>query len=188
MLSGLSLISSCTFNPNKNTPATLNYDDIEPAVVEVSKVVVTDQYKPPLKLPNIEHKMINPPYRAAFNMMNSAFVAGGTSNVLHLNIIEASIEAENTYDTVSNFKFWQDQSAKHYSAELLVEADLQSLEPPYNNLGSGHVSLTRELVIADTTSVLKREEALNKMVEALISDLRQGLSETLGQKLLILRP
>ena len=179
-------LSACTFNNiSQDTAQDTIYDVTRTIALSVTKVEVNDQYTPPLQYPNIEHTLINPPYRRAYNALQSMFRPQGAQDTLELNIIDASITQSNTQETYQNFRFWNNRHEREYFAQIQVQALLKSSQPPSTIKGQGAVSVTRTLKLSENASIAKREEALNRIVVEMVGDLQREMEKILDQKLLI---
>ena len=179
------VLSGCSISAPKANVAPLTYDSIKPVNLNIADIVITDAYQPPLVAPYVEHTLINPPYRAAYNLMQNSFSAKGSDNEAHFTIKKASIVSEQTDDNISSFRFWQNQSARLYTAQIIVDIELKQKQPPFSELGRGDVVVTRSLKIPEQASVLEKEEALNGMVRAMMADVKVGMKDVLNKNLKI---
>ena len=176
-------LTACTFSAPSSNVTPLTFDAINSVNLNVADINISDEYTPPLKSPYIEHTLVNPPYRAAYNLIQSAYKPFGSQDEIQFVIKKASIVTEQVSDTVSLFKFWQDQMATLYTAQVIVEIYLKEGMPPYTQKGQGEVVVTRKLKVSPQSSAVEREEELNHMVELMMLDLKSGLTKTLEENL-----
>lgn len=182
----LLFIGACTSTPPAGRVAVDTYAHLSPVDVNVASIEIYDDYIPPMTGPNIEHEMINPPYRAAYNMINNAFKSTSPNNTLEFHIRDGSVKMERIADNQSSFKIWQRQTLRKYTGRLHLDIVLLKSVPPYEQIGAGTVKVRREMTTPESLSVAEREEAINQMSENMISDLRQGIRDVLDKKLNLL--
>jgi len=175
-------LAACVSSPPAGRVAVDTYEHLEALALDVATVEIRDQYTPPMAAPFVEHRMINPPYSAAYNMMSHAFESVGANDVIELHIIEASIQETQIEDYPTGFRLWQKQRAKKYDGRLVVEAVLKRSVPPYSTLGQATVTAQRSLTAAENLSLSEREQAINSMMENMVHDLRQGLMSVFDEK------
>ncbi|MGM0422078.1 MAG: hypothetical protein ACQEQL_03160 [Pseudomonadota bacterium] len=179
-------LTACVSSPPAGEVAVDTYEHLQALALDVADVEIRDRYSPPMTAPFVEHRMINPPYNAAYNMMNHAFKPTGANNVIELHIIEASVRKTEAEDSAGGFQLWQTQRDSKYNGQLVVEAVLKRSVPPYNTIGQATVTAKRSLTAPENLSLLEREQAINRMMENMVDDLRQGLLSVFDKKFSIL--
>lgn len=183
------ILAGCIHTPPAGKAAVSTFDHISPVPLNVSIVNIEDQYTPPLKLPNIEHTLVNPPYRAAYNMARRTFQNTGANDELSIIIREAEIlQTQGDLETSNGFDFWNQNRTEIYKGYLRVELVLKQSVPPYSELGRGDVKVNRTLKLSESTSLTERETSLNQMVEGMMRDFHAGLVRIAEEEFRIVAP
>ena len=144
-----------------------------PVQLEISSVEIKNSYTPPWKSPNVEHKLVNPPYTAAYNMLTR--------------VMQTTAEEESTYDlvfdiehaeivaksslTVRSLLFWEPPAPRRYKGSIKVNVMLYDADA---QVGSGVFEVKRDLELPEAFSVAERDVSLNRLVEKMVSDSYTG--------------
>lgn len=177
------LLSACVQSPPVGSAAVNTFAHVAPIDVAASNVSVTDEYTPPLKLPNIEHTLVNPPYRAAYNLARRTFNATGANDELAIVIRDAKIVRSLDVDSqTGNYSIWHDPTMDVYKGYVRADMILKQSVPPYGTLGNGEVKVNRTLKLPKTISLANRDIALNRMVEEMMADLHKGMIDVARNK------
>ncbi len=180
------MLIGCVQTPPAGHAAVNNFSHIQPVNLNVASIDVQDQYIPPMKAPNIEHMMVNPPYHAAYNLAKRSFNAVGANDELKIIIHEAKIVQSS--DNASAATFWSGGRTYLYKGFMRADVVLNQSVPPYSQLGKGEVKVNRVLKLPENTSLTQREIAMNKMVEEMMNDFHSGLIDVVQNKFNIVAP
>ena len=170
------ILASCTMAPPAGRAAVNSFAHIQPLSLNVSDIQIFDDFQPTMTDPYIEHTMVNPPYRAAYNMTQRAFTADGIEGVLEVHITDAGIRQTDRQVKQNNLI----KTREHfYEGALKAEVILISNDSIRQEQGRGQINVARQLSVPASMSMTQREMALNGMVEKLVMDYHTGLVDIL---------
>ena len=178
-------IGACTNAPPAGRAAINSFAHIQPLPLDVANIEVFDDFQPSLEAPYIEHTMVNPPYRAAYNMTQRAFTADGIERALQVRMTEASVKHSERVVKQNNFI----KTREHvYQAHLKADVIMTHNDSVRQELGRGAIDVQRNMTVPASMSLTEREIALNGMIEKLVMDYHDGLVDILRDDFQVLRP
>jgi hypothetical protein len=153
----------------------MTFANLTPVMLDVAKIEVRDDYRPPLKEPNVEHTFQTPPYVAAETLLKKQLIATGQDNVLHVTITEASVVREMLPVTKGFWGWFTREPSERLKGRIIVRFDLSGPQAP--DIVTGNVVLTakRTKTLLEGTSVADRDIANFKLTEDMMTDLNNGL-------------
>ena len=121
----LLLLAACTVAAPSQQFPDLTYSHLEPIRLDVARVDIVDEYRPPLTAPNVDHRAPVPPAQAARNWASDRLiVSGGGARRAVFTIQEAPIiETELDRTTGLRGAFTKDQSER-YDATVAVRLEI----------------------------------------------------------------
>ena len=173
------LAAACSVPPPDTSFPEITYKHRPPIRFDVREVVVQRDYTPPLKAPNVDHLMPNPPVVLAITWAQDRLAAAGGSGRLLFRIVDASVvETELHHDSNLQDLFTVSQSER-YDAHLAIEVEL------VDDNGFTRASVTgeadRSITLPEDSSLHEREKVWFKLAETVMNDLDAELEKTLHQ-------
>ena len=166
------------------TPAPLPVQNISftnyPAInIDVASIEVVEEYKSPLRTPNVEHLMPYSPAAAMKIWSKDRLKATGSAKLLQVAIIDAPVTVTDLPKTQGiNGLFTNDQD-KRYDARLEVE--LRIYGDSALSEASTNVVVTRSITIAENASVNVRKAAYNQLIFDLMKMLNEKLEKNMQE-------
>jgi hypothetical protein len=174
-LAVVALLSGCTDGPPDTHTPDLTFANLQPVALDVAKIEVKNNYKPPMQDPNVEHKFPVPPYIAAETLLKKQLVAGGRDNVLHAYIDDASVVREELPITKGIIDTFTRMPAERLNAKVLVRFEMTSPAAPDIVIGHAEVLAKRTKTLLEDTSPADRDSAYFSLTEDLMDDVNDGL-------------
>ncbi len=173
----LLFLAACNGAPAWRAPQ-MTYDNVAPVAVNVAQVEVRDDYKPPMKAPNVEHTFQTPLYAATEALLKKQLVASGADNILRAVIEEASAVEEDLPVDKGFWGYFKKEQSKVFKARVVVRFELASPQAP--DLVISHMTMTakRTRTLPEGASPADRDKASFKLTEELMHDLSTGLNST----------
>ncbi len=157
----------------------LTFAHLAPIKLNVAKIEVVSQYRPPMQAPNVEHLFPTPPIKALKQWAKDRLRAVGRSGTARLVITDASaIEAPLQKKTGFSATFTKQQSQRY---NLSVEARLEVS----NGNSRGHTTAyaTRFSTIREDASINTRERLWFDLTEAILGDFDAVMEKNMRQNL-----
>lgn len=162
-LTALLLVGCATKLPEDRYPP-MRFQDLPPIAVNIAKIEVEEQYRPPLKAPNIEHEIPLSPMSVMRNWAQDRLKAVGTAGTGRFIITEASVVREALKKT-SGIKgaLTRDQDERftaRFKARLVVNTA--------GGLGSGFAEafVERSQTVPENMTLKQRDDKLYAFIRA----------------------
>ena len=185
-LLGLLFLAACVEGPPVSTTPDLTFANFEPIQVNAASVEVIDNYKPPLRDPNVEHSFRLPPYAAAARLLRHQLVAAGSANTLRAVIEDASVIREEIPQDKSFTGYFTQQATARLKGKMLVRFELVDPKAPDIVVGHAEVVARREKTLMEDMSPADRDVATFTLTSDLMDDVNDGLKSivkgTFGKK------
>ncbi len=185
-LSVVAMLSGCVEGPTTTHPPDMTFANFRPLALDVSRIEVKNNYKPPLQDPNVEHKFPVPPYAATEDLLKKQLLAAGHENVLHIFIDDASVVREELPVTSGFWGVVTREPSERLNAKVLLRFEMVSPRAPDIILGHAEVIAKRSKTLLEQTSPAERDQAYFLLTEDLMDDLNDGLrsvvKNTFGKK------
>ncbi len=157
----------------------LTFAHLSPLKLNVARIEVVSQYRPPLKAPNVEHLFPTPPLKAMKQWAKDRLRAVGRSGSAKLIITTASaIETALPVQTGLKATFTKQQTQRY---DLTVEARLEVSSP--NGHGTATAHATRFSTVREDASIDAREKIWFDLTEALVHDFDKAMEKNMRQHL-----
>ena len=165
----LALLTACQDAPLAYTPEPFAFetDRQPPFSVNVATIKVTDNYRPPLRKPNVEQDFPIPPALAVRKWADTRLKATGTSGVLEISINDASVK-ESAIAKPDGVKgvFTKDQAQNN--AHLVVNIRLYTGNDAMS-AASGDVEITRSRTINVNDSIYAHQQFYHAMARDMMA-------------------
>jgi hypothetical protein len=169
------LLSGCAESLSTSHLPEMTFANFTPVELNVEKIEVRDDYKPPLKDPNVEHTFQTPTYVAAENLLKKQLVAAGRDDVLRAVITDASVVREALPMTRGFWGVFTHEPAERLKAKVVVRFELANQQAPDIVIGRVELTARRTKTLMEGTSVADRDSAYFKLTEDMMNDLDNGL-------------
>jgi hypothetical protein len=157
----------------------LTFAHLQPFKLNVARIEVVSQYRPPLKAPNVEHLFPTPPLKAMKQWAKDRLRAVGRSGTAKLIITTASaIETALPVQTGLKATFTKQQTQRY---DLTVEARLEVSSPQGHGTTTAHA--TRFSTVREDASINAREKIWFDLTEALVRDFDKAMEKNMRQHL-----
>jgi len=173
------LLSACAGSPSATVQPEMTFADLRPFELKVAKIEVRDDYKPPMKAPNVEHSFPVPPYISAENLLKKQLVAAGGGDVLRVMIKDASVVREELPVTEGFWGAFKREPAEKLKAQVIVGFELANEQAPDIVTGTAEVAVRRSKTLLEDASAADRDSAYFALTEELMHDLNKGLAEVI---------
>ncbi len=176
----LLFITACSTEAPQNlhAPNFTNYPRIN---IDTANIEVIEDYKSPQTAPNIEHLMPYSPADAMQIWVKDRLHATGSSKILQVDIIDASVIATELPKTQGIKGLFTNDQDKRYDARLEVEMRIYG--DSALSEASTNVVITRSTTIPENASVVSRKAAYNQLVLDLTKMLNEKLEKNMRQYL-----
>jgi hypothetical protein len=175
----LVIVAACETAPLPPPIPQLTYSHLAPIEIAAARIEIVEDYKPPLRTPNVEHRFPTPPAQAVRQWVKDRLRAVGDEGVLRVVIRDASvIETELEKTGGVRGAFTNDQSER-YDARLEVVVEVRSVRGFQDAFASAIA--TRSRTVAEDISLYDRELVFFDMTKALMEDLNAELEKNIEQ-------
>ena len=174
-LLGLLVLVGCVDGPPVSVTPDMTFANLQPVQVDAASVDIVDNYKPPLRDPNVEHTFRLPPYVTVERLLRHQLVAAGTANTLRAIVEDASVVRDEIPQEKGFTSYFTQQATERLKAKVLVRFELVDPKAPDIVLGHAEVVARREKTLMEGMSVADREQAQFSLTEDLMNDVNDGL-------------
>lgn len=174
----LTLLAACATNPYgaSQTPSFSKYPAIN---VDVAKIDVIEEYKPPMRAPNIEHLMAYTPANVMKIWVHDRLHATSGSKMLQVRIIDASVTATDLPKTKGLRGAITNDQDKRYDGRLEVELRIYG-EGALSEANTS-VTITRSVTVPEDASDATRRGTYEKLVSDMMNMLNDKLEKNMQQ-------
>jgi len=174
------MLSGCFTSQVRDEWPPLSYGAALPVTVSAARIDVIDAYRPPMGAPNVDHLFKVTPSQAAQELARRQIAAGGSSHILRVIVDEASVRREALPQERGMFSLFTSEPDERFDARVALRFELAEELAPDIVLGRANVVATRERTLKGGATLAEREKAYHGIVQALVDDLAQGISTTVG--------
>jgi hypothetical protein len=179
IVAAAAMAPACNVPPPQDQWPEITYRHQPPIRFDVAEVVIERAYTPPLKKPNVDHLMPDPPVVLATKWAQDRLVAAGDANRLVFRIVDASVvETELHSDSSLSDMFTVSQSER-YDAHLAVQVAL--VEDGGFTRSLVKAEAERSVTVPEDASLHERESIWFKLGETVMNDLSSELEKSLHQ-------
>jgi hypothetical protein len=164
----------------------VNYPDLRfnhlPVIeLNVARIEVVEQFRSPLRAPNVEHELPLAPAKAMRNWAQDRLRAVGNTGIARFIIMDASVKAEALVKKKGlKAAFTLDQAAR-YDARL--EAKLEVENTGGLSKGFATATATRTRTLPEGISLNDRDDTLYRFVEAASNDFDKTMTANIDRHL-----
>ncbi len=176
------LLSACASQTAPQQFSEISFSHLSSIGLAVTSIEIIDQYRGPLRDPNVEHRAPTPPAAAARRWAEDRLVATGTGNrratytIQQASIVEVELEGpKGVRGLITN------SQAERYDAEMTVE--LAVFGATGTREGVATATAKRSRTVPENLTLAARERVWHEMVEALMADLDLRLQATISDTL-----
>ncbi|QJE74677.1 hypothetical protein HHL28_17865 [Aerophototrophica crusticola] len=157
------------------------FADKGPIRLDVATIEVVEEYRPPLKDPNVEHLIPVTPTAAVKLWAQDRLKAVGSQGTARLVIRDASV-VEQPLERTEGVRGWftKDQTER-YSGKISVELVVQQPAKGFN--GAATAAASRSTTVREDVSLAEREKVMLELVRQLATDLDGQLDATIRANL-----
>ena len=177
MLLGALLLTACAAeNPVVLPPIT--FKRYAPIYLNVASIQIIDEYKSPMKPPNVEHLLPYSPGDAVRIWIKDRLRPVGPEKSLHVIIKDGSVMASVIHSDSSIEDFLTIDQDKRYDAKLDLELRIYG---PSNALSEASVSVSakRSITLSENASAYQRD----KQFRAMIADMMEQVNAELEKNM-----
>ena len=163
-----SILSACANQiPIEQFPE-ITFSHLRPFKIDTAKIVVKNQFRPPIKTPHIEHTLKMPPGKAMERWLKDRFQPIGSSGILSLIIKDATVTEEPlSIDKSLRGRLTKQQSVMY---KMIANASLQIKDKTGKIMAIATASAERTLTAREDISLNDRDRLLLEMVGDLMDD------------------
>ena len=172
------VLAACQAQPPAPPLGDVNFNNLPPIQLAVSRIEVVDEYTPPLRAPNVEHDMPVSPAAAASRWANQRLRAIGGPGVARVIISDASV-VENRLPVETGIRgtFTTNQSAR-FDARVHVRVEIRNDRGFTDAFAEAGAARSRTL--PETASVYDKDKLFIDLVAGLMSDLNAQLDANIA--------
>jgi hypothetical protein len=180
------LLTACESPLKKVTYPDLRFSHLPEIRLDVARIEIVEQYRSPLRAPNVEHALPLAPARAMRNWAADRLRAVGKSGQAKFIIIDASVKIEKLHKKEGfEAMFTLDQAAR-YGARL--EAKLEIVTAGGLGRGFASATATRQRTMPEEVSINERDDALYRFIETAAKDFDRGMTANIDRHLAPFKP
>ena len=173
------VLAACTTAPPPPAFPELTYRHLGAITLDSTAVDIVDEYRPPLKDPNIEHKVPVPPALALRRWALDRLASTGNPDRRAVFTIQQAAMTETRLPRTKGLRgaLTTDQSDR-YDLTLAVRLELFEAR---NRVGIATATATRSRTVAEDITLNDRDRVLFEMVESTMIDLNGELENSIRQ-------
>jgi len=171
------ILSSCDNPPPPEGPD-ISFTKYQPIYFDVAKIDIVDEYKSPMRMPNVEHLLPISPAEAMHIWVKDRLHGAGMENRMQVIIQDASVKVTQLEKPEGMTGFLTNSQDKKYDAKLAVEIRIYSPESAISQ-ASVTASVTRSITIDEKSSVAERTAIFKQFIH----DLMEGMNAQLEQNI-----
>ncbi len=178
LLLAASALNACDIPPSREPFPKLTYGHLHPYRLEVARVDVVDEYRPPMAPPNIEQMFPVSPAATAVQWGHDRLQAvGGPARAVYTVLRADALETHLAGDQGSGLfgDFTIPQSERY---DLNIAVRLQILDPAGRVTASVNANATRSRTVAANATLNDRERVWFDMTEQAMNDLNASLDKS----------
>ena len=170
-------LSACETPVRVQSLPALTYTHLGPLKLNVAKIEIVSQYRPPMRRPNVDHLFPTPPLKAVRQWAADRLKAVGRAGVARV-VIENAAAIETRLEAKKGIKAaFTKQQAFRYDLTLKVKVEIHSRPGG----GDASAQATRFTTIGEDASVNQRNKIWFDLTEALMGDFNSAMEKNLGR-------
>ncbi len=180
------LLTACESPLKEISYPELRFSHLPVIELDVARIEIVEQYRSPLKAPNVEHELPLAPAKAMRNWATDRLRAVGKSGQAKFIIVDASVTVE-LLPKKKGLKaaFTLDQAAR-YDTRLEARLEIETA----GGLGKGYATatVTRQRTTPEGASLNSRDDALYRFIESAAKDFDQVMAANIDRYLAPFKP
>lgn len=176
-LVSLSLVACHREPPARPIFPDITFANKAPIRLDVARIEVIDEYKPPLQAPNVEHTFPVSISRTVERWARDRLQPVGVNGVARVIIKDASAKETDLRRTPGIRGVFTTDQAQRYDARAEVVIQIQDV----NRNGYADGSATRSRTVAENISLNQRERVFFEITDALVHDLDLTLERNISR-------
>ena len=167
------ILSACANKAPIEQFPDITFSHLNAFKINTAKIVVENQFHPPIKTPHIEHTLRMPPRKAMESWLKDRFQPIGSSGTLSLIIQDATV----TREPLSIDKSLRGRLTKQQSViyKMIASASLQIKDENGKIMATASASVERSLTAREDISLNDRDRLLLEMVSDLMADFNNNI-------------
>ena len=172
MAAAIVLLGGCETAPPATATPDLSFDGLPVINLNVARIEVVDNYRPPMDKNHVDHLFRQPPVQVAKQMIDRQLVANGSNGTLRITIDDASVIKRDLPVTEGIEGTFQNEPAEEYKAHVALRFEL------LDEASTGNASVTsdRTKTLTEDASPADRDMAYVAIDEQIMSDLKEGFN------------
>lgn len=173
------LLASCSQSTPPVVPKNIGFKRYQPIMMNVSKIDVIEEYRSPMRNPNVEHLLPVSPAEAMHTWVKDRLRVGATEKSMQVIIKDASVISTPLPKPEGVAGIVNLGNDRRYDARLNVEMRIYG--DGAMSEASIEVTATRSININERTSVHEREVIFRRMVFDLMETMNAALEKNMFQ-------
>lgn len=170
-------LAACRTPPPENKFPELTWAHKQPYRLAVAEVIVDQQYRPRLDLPNVESRAPLPPVKGAADWAADRLQAVGSAGSARFVILEGSILRSDLQTKSGLSGLFSNEQSRRYDAHIAVE--LSVTDGLGNQVGKVFAEARHHRTVPESATLNERERILFQLVEATMRELDAQLDQTI---------
>ncbi len=168
------ILGGCASTPPDTTMPQLTFAQMQPIMLNVSRIEFQNDYRPSMQASSIEH-IFSPSVAATTqDMVAKQLVAGGPENVLRVILEEASVISEELPRTSGFWGHFTREPSERYKAKVALRFELVDPMAPDIVIGHAEVIAKQNRTVFQDMSPVERDRAYLTMLEELMDNVNDG--------------
>lgn len=178
-LTAIALVA-CQDAPAPSAPAGINFGNRAPIRLNVAQITITENYRAPMALPNVDHTLPTPPIVAIKQWAGQRFIAAGSQGQLEITVDDASVKETPLQKKEGLTGFFTDDQEARYDAHIKLTLRLYD---GVNTISTGEAvaEVSRWRTINEKATVAQREAMFNSMLQDMMLQLDGEVEARLRQ-------
>jgi hypothetical protein len=173
-------LAGCASNDSPVDFPPLSFKRYQPIFLNVKSVEFVDEYKSPMRSPNVEHLMPYSPAEAMRIWVKDRLRIVGSDKVLQVIIKDGRVTASQIHKDNSIEDFFTIDQDRKYEAALDVELRIYGTESPLSE-ANVIVKATRSFTMSENASVWRRNYEFRKMIYEMMEAVNAELEKNMHQ-------
>lgn len=178
MFAAVLMLSSCQGAPPESQTPVLMFDTLPQINMNVARIDIVDEYRPPMKAPNVDHLFRQPPREVARRVLEKQLVANGSNHTLRVIIEDASVVKKDLPVQDGFTGFFTNEQSEEYAARVSLKFQLVSDDTPDRIVADAFVLSERTQTLLEDSSPAERDMAFFTLDENIMQDLRKGIESS----------
>lgn len=173
-LTAIALVA-CQEPPATTSPSGISLGNKPPLRLNVAAINVVENYRAPMKLPNVDHTLPTPPIVALKQWAGQRFAAAGTQGALEITVEDASVVETPLAKKDGLTGFFTDDQEARYDAHIKITLRLYDGVNTIS-VAEANAEVARWRTINEKATVSQREAMFTSMLQEMMLQL-DGESE-----------